>query len=171
MSESNKLVPTKVEIEKWLRSNTAMSVQPYTAFIEAFDKSGKDLLELRIAKANRELEWQWKSWSTASEDVRSAPATKHSKSQATFDRWYSNLGELSYLGLLTVWGRIADFGYRPLKALPIIPIAMVLFASYFWWWLGIVGYQAREKRRVSPIGILFYIRPADPSLQYSQRSL
>jgi hypothetical protein len=56
---------------------------------------------------------------------------------------------------LEIWGTLADFGYRPLNASPYVLIVIALFFACFWFLLGIVGYQAKEKSRISPIGILF----------------
>jgi hypothetical protein len=50
LSESNLKIPTVEQILRWLSNNDALTLQPFTAFIEAFEKSGNDALDLRIAR-------------------------------------------------------------------------------------------------------------------------
>jgi hypothetical protein len=69
--------------------------------------------------------------------------------------WFANFFQFIHLASWHVWGWIADFGYRPSKALLFIVPSIFLFQAIFWYWFGIIGYKPQNKTRIYPISILF----------------
>lgn len=131
--------PTDAEVREWLKLNQALTIQPFTAFIEAFDRAGQDATALRIARADRDLQIQKDAWMT----------TKESAS------YYERTTKHLYFVMRDIWRAIADHGYQPIKAWWAIAGLIALAGFYFWGLIGVVGFVSEKRSDVQPIGILF----------------
>ena len=160
VSERSLRSPTVDEVRRWLSINRAKSIQPFTAFIKAFDLAGEDAKPLLIARAATELAMQrGHSPESGTRDDDDATFTGLiSGGDATPGvGWLSAFGHRSYIMFRSALGLIADHGYQPVKAVPWIVGLIAACGLLFWFGLGIIGFKSEKSERIFPIGGLFLL--------------
>jgi hypothetical protein len=154
-------LPDVKSIEHWLQRNGASSSQPYTAFVDALDKVGGDAVYVRIAQKSRDVcekTIPWLGWIIewfCNQRIRSqaaseayadppdrSPGSAVAESAGAVVRSGTDIIVLAYQWVL--WG-LADHGFRPSKAVLATLLVLVAFWLWFWFKLGIVGFEPKSE--------------------------
>jgi hypothetical protein len=160
-------VPHVREVMSWLDSNSVVTTQPFSAFVDVFQRDGRDsdAKELRIAKASTELcvraRRVFGSWicGGASENVAAA------QNVAEPGGIISYLNSVVAVLLGGVLWLIADHGFHPEKVGWFVVLAICVFGLYFWLKLKIVGIKVEGKEIILPVGVLFLFDRLLPAYQ------
>jgi hypothetical protein len=155
--------PTVDEVMTWLNSNSIATTQPFTTFVDVFQRHGedKDAKQLKIAKASAELcfkahrvfgdwiflfYWQCKHFENG--QVASQAAT-------TSAGFFETIGDTIAIAFGTTLAIVADHGYRPEKAISFLFLSLIAFWFEFWFHIKIIGIKPKDKRIILPVGFLF----------------
>lgn len=152
ISERQLRAPDVDDIKKWLGMNRTKSAQPFTPFIEAFDRVGEDAKPLRVARADKEIDLLRKK---GTPDADAPPGSNLADTNAA--SWMSTLENGGYVAFRAVLAAVADHGFRPVKAIPWIIVLIAVCGLFFWFGLGIVGFRSDKSERIFPIGGLFLL--------------
>ena len=156
-------LPKVIEVMNWLNNNCMQTTQPFSAFVDAAQRTGNDsdAKQLRIARASKEL---WLRITrlinghieTSTCDDETAPAVPNTSASGTgssdFFQYVGDVVTVIFGSLLAI---LADHGYRPEKVGWFVAAVLVLSLIYFWAWLRIVAFMPAKRNVVRPIGLLF----------------
>jgi hypothetical protein len=150
--------PEAHDVRHWLRMNESPSVQAYATVATSFEDAGRDATPIRVDKAIAEHR------KALSDDAA-----------ALHNAWASHRADipiilLDYMRLGMNWtlGEIADYGFRPQKAIfvaiGIVGIAWAIFARC----IGVVAFVPRKKDEVRLIGLIFFFDHLIPALKINE---
>jgi hypothetical protein len=162
------------DVMSLLKANVTDSTQPFTAFVDVFQKNGDDNIakQLRIAKADAELR--------SSRDRIINPHTEDDPNISSGPTsgfaaiWDSVLGSMTLITDLVrlffgyVLWLLADSGYRPEKVGWFVGLVIVLSFVYFWFWVRIIAIKPEKKPLPLPIGLTFLFDRLLPAYQIRQ---
>ncbi len=145
--EDQSRLPDPADVKTWLKNNTSLSLQPFVAFIKAFENSGASSTALKVAKADIEYERTHAAW--------------NSQAKAAWDR--GTLGSdglhliIDYLQNCVTWltGWIAGYGFRPGQVVWYVVAIVVVFWLLFWFALRVVAFIPDKKTTLRSVGFLF----------------
>ena len=127
-------LPQVKEVMAWLQSNALGTTQPFTAFVEVFQKDGEDnaAKDLRIARASAEL-WAkarhaFGDWTGLGGSGKPAAAGEPAGGNGFGDR-VNAVAAVIFGGRLWL---LADHGFHPEKVGWWVLAAIAVFALYFW---------------------------------------
>jgi hypothetical protein len=150
MREDSPPPPTE-QINLWLSRNSNLSLQPFLAFIKAFDNVGADETDFKIAKAEIEFDRTNKqAFSVLAQSWRAKGILQF----AWEDIIYIPVNGLRMIGT-QVLASISDYGYRPAKVIWAVLGTVILFWLLFWIWLRIVAFTPDGSTAIRTIGVTF----------------
>jgi hypothetical protein len=144
-------IPDTGQVARWLNKNQARSLQPYVAFIKAFENAGADTTDLKVAKAAYEFKQNFK------ERRESIGRAWNEKGVIQFlweDGWRALIDYLSF-GAKWILGFIADFGFRPAQVIWSILAIMILSWAIFWLLIRVVAFLPDKKPGMRVVGWIF----------------
>lgn len=142
VKETQLMVPDTTRAKAWIAKNDKSTLQPYVAFIKAYENAGADATELKIAKANlqfrNDLNAKWNelaggSWTDIFSLKQPIDALRLS---------------INYIG-----GGIADFGFRPYKSLIYIAMAIAAFYLTIRYWLRVTHAKSELRTDLMPVNV------------------
>lgn len=140
--ETQLMVPDTTRAKDWIAKNDKSTLQPYVAFIKAYENAGADATELKIAKADlqfrNDLNAKWNelaggSWADIFSLKQPIDALRLS---------------INYIG-----GGIADFGFRPYKSLIYIAMAIAAFYLTIRYWLRVTHAKSELRMDLMPVNV------------------
>jgi hypothetical protein len=151
-------VPEVHDVRHWLGKNESPSVQAYTTVATSFEDAGRDATPIRVDKAIAEHR------KAVSDDAA-----------ALYNAWTAHRADipvilLDYVRLGMNWtlGEIADYGFRPQKAI-FVAIAVVAIAwALFVRWIGVVAFVPGKKEELRLIGLVFFFDHLIPALKINE---
>ena len=137
---------------RWLESNQVPSSQPFTVFVKAFERAGRDATDLRVKRLSDELYERTTRFLHGKSPPRSPNAARGAVDSPQPGSSANALGEsfisvgADAVGIAFQWlmSLVADFGLRPTKAIWWVVSVMVLFWVWIWFRLGIVGFEPKK---------------------------
>lgn len=146
--------PDPAQVAQWLHKNQATSLQPYVAFIKAFENAGTDTTDLKVAKAdfefNSDLGAKWREFVTILQSGSVGRVANYTFSlQRPIDLIRFSINKIA--------GVIADFGYRPYKSLIYIAIFVLIFYHVITSRLGVTQAKSELRPQMLPVNIYFVI--------------
>jgi hypothetical protein len=143
-------LPRLADLQRWL--DAADTTHAHAAAITAFNNAGADTTDLKIQKARTE----WVA------DFRAKQAEVVQAWHNGFGRWLrtqapGRIWDYLRLAATRVLGWVADFGYRPQKAILYVAIIAVLFTVWISLLLKVRSALTEEQHRVVPVGFVFVI--------------
>jgi hypothetical protein len=164
--ERSRLTPPKVDdVLAWLKG-TVKTTQPYAAFADAYKRVGDDgsATELNIKRATIELDARLMRLLTPVGRVGVVGPVSTPTAQAAEPADLSMSAEIGLfegiLETLAVSWRyllylIADHGYKPGQVIWVLLLILLGYFAWFWSYLHVVGFEAKSKNNIRPIGFLF----------------
>jgi hypothetical protein len=165
-------LPSTDDVLDWLAKNEARSSQPFMAFVAAFEQAGEGATQLRIER--RTIDLCAKTWPflrsvlpacrdrggvRSDEETDGAPAETSQAGVLTWltapQEFFSRTAELATTGFQWMLYLLADHGLRPGKVLWSVIITLLVFSGFFWFLLGIIGFEPKTKD--SPPGVVWPI--------------
>jgi hypothetical protein len=156
-------LPSTDDVLRWLEKNEAPSSQPFMAFVAAFEQAGTSATPLRVKQKTIDLCEKTARWFpfVASQcpgerfSSDSLAATTPGRSQQTgavaaMGEIFSNTGELVMIAYQWTLFLLADHGMRPAKVVWSVGIALLAFLAWFWYVLGIVGFEPKPEGNALP---------------------
>jgi hypothetical protein len=147
-------LPSVQDVMRWLEKNGSRSSQPFTAFVEAFEHSGADASDLKIARKTADLCEETARWLTFLK-CREAPPprTREQAAPTVYEasvldsiwRWITAIPLVLTLGFQWMLYAVAGHGIRPGWAVWWVIGVLGAFFVLFWIILGIVGFDPKEK--------------------------
>jgi hypothetical protein len=151
-NEAERQLPNSSLVSKWLEKNTAGSLQPYLAFIKAFDNAGADTTDLKIAKAKFEFEQNYDDyWNSLSDKWHNR------ESLAAFigaEGWHFLVDHLAF-GSRWLLGKFVDYGFRPAQVIWVVALIVLVSWVLFWWPIKIIAFSPPDSDTIFPIGPIF----------------
>jgi hypothetical protein len=160
-------LPAVKEVMSWLDSNSLVTTQPFAAFVDVFQRDGRDsdAKDLRIAKASTELcvkarrvFGNWICGQASGDTV----AAEDSADTGGIIGYVNAVVALAFGALLWL---IADHGFHPEKVGWFVILSIFVFALLFWFKLKIVGIKVKETNAILPVGVLFLFDRLLPAYQ------
>jgi hypothetical protein len=160
-SKSQLRFPPVGEVTTWLNRNFVQTTQPFSAFVDAFQKDGEDdaAKTLRIEKATTELCVKARRVflkaivpfcnGIAPKTVTSStePQEETSLFQRAYDKVATTLG-------LALWV-LADHGYRPEKVVGWVLLIILISILYSPLVVQVVAVKSAKRDIIRPIGLAF----------------
>lgn len=164
--------PSVDDVMSLLKSNAALSTQPFAAFVDVFQKNGDDnkAKQLRIEKADTELLNNTNriiGRRTAQETGPDVTAAESYLGRA----WDSIRGAVTVINdsVRLFFGYVlwllADNGYRPEKVGWFVGVVIVMAFAYFWFWIRLVAIKPEKRPTPLPIGLTFLFDRLLPAYQ------
>lgn len=166
-------LPSTDDALHWLDKNAAPSSQPFFVFVAAFEQAGTSATSLRVKQKTVDLcektaRWieliaPWCPGQRFSSDFLADPNdASPTRSQQKGDisvgeifsgvgQIFSGAGEIVTLAFQWTLLGLADHGLRPGKVVWSVGIALLLFLLWFWFILGIVGFEPRSKDKEAAV--------------------
>ena len=166
-------LPSTDDALHWLDKNAAPSSQPFFVFVAAFEQAGTSATSLRVKQKTVDLcektaRWieliaPWCPGQRFSSDFLADPKdASPTRSQQKGDisvgeifsgvgQIFSGAGEIVTLAFQWTLLGLADHGLRPGKVVWSVGITLLLFLLWFWFILGIVGFEPRSKDKEAAI--------------------
>lgn len=181
--------PTVEEIMPWLNANTAQTTQPFSAFVDVFQKNGEisAARALQIRKADAELSSKIArlfNWTTSnSQDTAQLGGMSSLGKVVAQSAWNLMYGIWTFVtGLVGVaFGAIlwllADNGYRPEKVGWFVGLILLLSFLYFWFCENVIAIRPEKKseppgdltpspeKKDLPVGLTFLFDRLLPAYQ------
>jgi hypothetical protein len=152
-TEGQMFLPSSTDVIHWLENGD--STQPFAATIDAFVRAGSDATDLKVRKA--ELEWNTR-YEESQHQYEQATGDKTSRIAAMWvaSTWtVANAFNLIHLYATRALGLLADYGYRPTKALLWVSGIIAVYAAIFWFVLGVIAFKPAKKGTINPMGFIF----------------
>jgi hypothetical protein len=156
-------LPSTDDVLHWLDKNEAPSSQPFMAFVAAFEQAGTSATPLRVQQKTVDLcektarwfsfiTWQCRgerlpSGSPVDSSPRGPPQTG---AVAAVGEMFSGTAELVTIAYQWTLFLLADHGMRPAKVVWSVGIALLVFLGWFWFVLGIVGFEPKSEGNPLP---------------------
>ena len=160
-------LPSVQDVMRWLDKNGSRSSQPFSAFVEAFEHAGADASDLRVARKTADLCEKTAQWLTFLRCREGPPPRNRQKEPETLKEAevvgpvFRGGIAVASLGFQWTLYLLADHGIRPGKVVWSVIIVLVVFFLLFWFPLGIVGFEPKEKEKSAqaggpwPLNVLF----------------
>jgi len=143
--------PDKGRLLKWLEK--VDTTQPYTAAIGALERAGADAVDLKIQKAYAELTGEvrekWQEFIGAWRDRQGL--------NWLWQRGPERLWDYLRLILTQMLGWVADYGYRPQKAILFVAVAVTCFTMWISEGLNVKSAVTEIQDRTISIGWVFVL--------------
>lgn len=177
--------PLVDQVMSWLNANTAETTQPFSAFVDAFQKNGEisAARELQIKKANAELgskatrlfypETTNSGTSTGLGSI-SSPGQQILQAISAPISFVTTFVGVAFSAILSL---LADNGYRPEKVGWFVGLILVLSFAYFWFWEKVIAIRPERKpetpddltprpeKKDLPVGLTFLFDRLLPAYQ------
>jgi hypothetical protein len=163
----------------WLSENKANSTQPFSAFIEVFQKNGEGnaARELQIGKADKELNDKAIQLFALSKDANESSPKNVEQARTAQNGIFSPVSKVVQRGGVFVTNLVgiffgyvlsilADHGYRPEKVGWFVAIVLLLSFVYFWLGIKVIAIRPQNKSEPAlPIGFTFLFDRLLPAYQ------
>jgi hypothetical protein len=150
-------LPNVNDAKRWLESNQMRSSQPYMVFINAFEKTGQDSTEFHIDRARADLKeralhlWEGNGPSSNAQTSKGQTASSGFGSVSAISvlpgaTLISGLGDAINVSFQSLMWAVADFGFRPAKAVWWVLGVLLVFWIMLWFISGIIGFEPTQKK-------------------------
>ncbi len=149
-NEAEWQLPDPAHVAEWLKKNKALSLQPFIAFIKAFENAGADTTDLKVAKAQYEFDQSLKD-----RNASFARSWQDSKLRFLKEDFLHVFIDYPTFAARWILGQIADFGYRPAQVIWTV-LGIVAFSwLFFWFGLRVIAFTPEKKAGMRVVGTTF----------------